>query len=75
MKLSLESKWPIFCSDKSIPQLESLVTDPKMQSDVDKLKRQIEQQTQFEKNIGRKSLQEAEDRKFPNPEIESKPPR
>ena len=61
--------------DKSIPQLESLVTDPKMQSDLDKLKRQIEQQTQFEKNIGRKSLQEAEDRKFPNPEIDCKPPR
>ena len=66
---------PLIVRDKSIPSLESLVTDPKMQSDIDKLKRQIEQQTQFEKNIGRKSQQEAEDRQFPNPEIDSKPPR
>ena len=65
----------MYFRDKSIPQLESLVTDPKMQSDIDKLKRQIEQQTQFEKNVGRKSLQEAEDRKFPNTEIDCKPPR
>ena len=65
----------LYHRDKSIPNLESLVTDPKMQSEIDKLKRQIEQQTQFEKNIGRKSQQEAEDRKFPNPEIDCKPPR
>jgi hypothetical protein len=36
-----------------------------MESDLDKLKRQIEQQTQFENNIGRRSQVEAARRKTP----------
>lgn len=61
--------------DKSIPSLDSLITDGKMQSDLDKLKRQVEQQTQFENNIGRRSQVEAARRPFPNPAMECKPPK
>ncbi|XP_053405362.1 ral GTPase-activating protein subunit beta-like isoform X3 [Mercenaria mercenaria] len=68
-------KIPLTMADKSIPTLDSLVTDVKMQSDLDKLKRQIEQQTQFENNIGRRSQVEAARRPFPNPAMECKPPK
>ena len=62
-------------SDKSIPSLDSLVTDVKMQSELDKLKRHIEHQTQFESNISRRSQLDAARRPFPNPATECKPPK
>lgn len=46
-----------------------------MQSELEKLKRQIEQQTQFENNISRRSQIEAARRPLPNPTTECKPPK
>ncbi|WAR19879.1 RLGPB-like protein, partial [Mya arenaria] len=44
-------------------------------SELDKLKRQIEHQTQFETNISRRSQLEASRRPFPNPATECKAPK
>ncbi|XP_052767273.1 ral GTPase-activating protein subunit beta-like isoform X2 [Mya arenaria] len=68
-------KVPHTLADKSIPSLDTLVTDVKTQSELDKLKRQIEHQTQFETNISRRSQLEASRRPFPNPATECKAPK
>ncbi|KAL3873490.1 hypothetical protein ACJMK2_036600, partial [Sinanodonta woodiana] len=69
-------KIPLTMADKSIPTLESLITtDNKMRSDLDKMKRMIEQQMQFENQVSNRNRQETAKKPFPNPETECKPPR
>ncbi|XP_052272276.1 ral GTPase-activating protein subunit beta-like isoform X2 [Dreissena polymorpha] len=62
-------------ADKSIPSLDSLVTDTKTQSELEKLRHLIEQQTQYEVNISRRNQVEDARRPFPNQATECKPPK
>ncbi|KAJ8308235.1 hypothetical protein KUTeg_013109 [Tegillarca granosa] len=60
--------------DKSIPTLESLVTD-KMRGDLNKLKSFIEKQIQFENHVSTKSKLDMSKMQFPNSHTECKQPK
>lgn len=64
----------LFFRDKSIPTLESLVTD-KMRGDLNKLKSFIEKQIQFESQVSTKSKLEMSKMQFPNSQTECKQPK
>lgn len=61
-------------AEKSIPTLESLVTDEKC-PELNKLKSFIEKQDQFESQIGQRKQQEVKSMPFPNQDTECKPPK
>ncbi|XP_060069949.1 ral GTPase-activating protein subunit beta-like isoform X1 [Ylistrum balloti] len=67
-------KIPLTQADKSIPTLESLVTE-KERANLTKLKSFIEKQVQFENQISSRSKQDLSKSKFPNPDTECKPPK
>ena len=63
------------CSrEKSIPTLESLVTDEK-RPELNKLRSFIEKQAQFEAQVSQKKQQEMKSMPFPNKDTECKPPK
>ncbi|XP_062588576.1 ral GTPase-activating protein subunit beta-like [Saccostrea cucullata] len=61
-------------ADKSIPSLESLVTDEK-RPELNKLKSFMEKQAQYEAQISQKKQQEMQKMSFPNRDTECKPPK
>ncbi|XP_078313092.1 ral GTPase-activating protein subunit beta-like isoform X3 [Crassostrea virginica] len=61
-------------AEKSIPTLESLVTDEKRPK-LNKLKSFIEKQAQFEAQVSQKKQQEMKSMPFPNKDTECKPPK
>ncbi|KAK3094041.1 hypothetical protein FSP39_023374 [Pinctada imbricata] len=67
-------KIPLTNADKSIPTLESLVTD-NQRTELNKLKGFIEKQMSMETNVEQRSKQEIQTMKFPNPDTECKQPR
>ncbi|GFS13038.1 Ral GTPase-activating protein subunit beta [Elysia marginata] len=67
-------KIPQTKADKSIPQLESVLTESQA-TDVEKMGSLIEQVSAFEKEISLKAKAEKENTPFPDPATECKPPR
>ncbi|XP_050404785.1 ral GTPase-activating protein subunit beta isoform X2 [Patella vulgata] len=66
-------KIPLCKADKSIPTLESLVSE-KEAVEIDKFKGFIEKQICFEKEVSERSRKEKEKTAYPNPETECKQP-
>lgn len=65
----------MICSrDKSIPTLESLVTDEN-RPELNKLKSFMEKQAQFEDQISQTKQEEMQSMTFPNQDTECKPPK
>ncbi|KAK3769083.1 hypothetical protein RRG08_032074 [Elysia crispata] len=67
-------KIPQTKADKSIPPLESVLTESQA-ADVEKMGNLIEQVSAFEKEVSLKAKSERENTPFPDPATECKPPR
>ncbi|KAL5009165.1 hypothetical protein ScPMuIL_014746 [Solemya velum] len=67
-------KIPLTQSDKSIPTLESLVSE-KDRPALEKLKSYIDLQVQYEERVSKNAKEEREKAPFPRPQTECKPPR